>query len=82
MLLPLLVHICIVLRLTGEGDEFFLHESDSKVQKAFKRYKLATVLRDSSNIGNVTVALRSVPRLLAVGKFLRKMGKPHLESNS
>jgi lipopolysaccharide/colanic/teichoic acid biosynthesis glycosyltransferase len=69
---PLLVPIAIVLRLTGEGEVFFLQERVGKDGKPFKLYKFATMLKNSPNIGTGTVTLKGDPRVLPVGKFLRK----------
>ena len=38
----------------------------------FGLYKFATMLKDSPNIGSGTVTLKDDPRVLPVGKFLRK----------
>lgn len=72
VLSPLLMPIVIVLRLTGEGEVFFLQERVGKDGKPFKLFKFATMLRNSPNIGTGTVTLKGDPRVLPVGKFLRK----------
>lgn len=69
---PLLVPIAIVLRLTGEGEVFFLQERVGKDGKLFKLYKFATMLKNSPNIGTGTVTMKGDPRVLPVGRFLRK----------
>ena len=69
---PLLVPIAIVLKLTGEGEIFFLQERIGKRGKKFKLLKFATMLKNSPNIGTGTVTMRGDPRVLPVGKFLRK----------
>ena len=38
----------------------------------FNLFKFATMLKDSPNMGSGTVTLKSDPRVLPVGKFLRK----------
>ena len=38
----------------------------------FKLFKFATMLKDSPNIGIGTVTMKGDPRVLPVGKFLRK----------
>jgi len=40
--------------------------------KKFKLFKFATMLKESPNIGTGTVTMRDDPRVLPVGKFLRK----------
>ena len=71
-LTPLLVPIIITLKLTGEGEVFFLQERIGKGGKKFKLFKFATMLKNSPNIGTGTVTMRGDPRVLTVGKFLRK----------
>jgi lipopolysaccharide/colanic/teichoic acid biosynthesis glycosyltransferase len=72
ILFPLLVPILITLRLTGEGEVFFPQERIGKCGKTFKLFKFATMLKNSPNIGTGTVTMRNDPRVLPVGKLLRK----------
>tara|TARA_B100001778_G_scaffold332635_1_gene339368 strand:- start:10170 stop:10847 length:678 start_codon:yes stop_codon:yes gene_type:complete len=72
LLSPLLVPTIIILRLTGEGEIFFLQERIGQNRKKFKLFKFATMLKESPNIGTGTVTMRDDPRVLPVGKFLRK----------
>jgi lipopolysaccharide/colanic/teichoic acid biosynthesis glycosyltransferase len=72
VLSPMLLPIVIVLRLTGEGEVFFLQERVGKDGKMFKLYKFATMLKDSPNLGSGTVTMRNDPRILPLGGFLRK----------
>ena len=73
LLSPLLVPIVITLRLTGEGEVFFLQERIGKGGENFKLFKFATMLKNSPNIGTGTVTMRGDPRVLpVVGTFLRK----------
>jgi lipopolysaccharide/colanic/teichoic acid biosynthesis glycosyltransferase len=72
VLSPLLIPIALVLRFTGEGWVFFLQNRVGKDGKPFQLYKFATMLRDSPNMGTGTVTLKDDPRVLPVGKFLRK----------
>ena len=70
---PLLLVIVITLRLTGEGEVFFLQERIGKCGKNFKLFKFATMLKNSPNIGTGTVTMSGDPRVLpVVGVFLRK----------
>lgn len=71
-LLPLLVPIVLILRFSGEGEVFFLQERIGKGGEVFKLFKLATMLKDSPNIGTGTVTMKGDSRVLPVGKFLRK----------
>ena len=72
LLSPLLAPIVITLRLTGEGEVFFLQERIGKSGETFKLFKFATMLKNSPNIGTGTVTMRGDPRVLSVGTFLRK----------
>ena len=67
----LLVPIMIVLKFTGEGEIFFLQERIGRFGKPFKLMKFATMLKNSPNVGTGTVTVKSDPRVLPVGKFLR-----------
>ena len=69
---PLLLPIALLLRLTGEGEIFFLQERVGKDGKPFKLYKFATMLKNSPNIGTGTVTMKNDPRVLPMGRFLRK----------
>lgn len=69
---PLLVPIAIFLRLTGEGEIFFLQSRVGRDGKPFALYKFATMLKNSPSIGTGTVTLKNDPRILPAGKFLRK----------
>ena len=72
VLAPLLLVIAMLLRLTGEGEIFFLQERVGKAGKPFKLIKFATMLKNSPNIGTGTVTMKDDPRVLPMGKFLRK----------
>jgi len=72
VLSPLLVPIVLILRFSGEGEIFFLQERIGKGGQVFKLFKFATMLKDSPNIGTGTVTMKGDPRVLPVGKFLRK----------
>tara|TARA_B100001093_G_scaffold232913_2_gene223321 strand:+ start:445 stop:1122 length:678 start_codon:yes stop_codon:yes gene_type:complete len=71
-LLPLLFPIVLVLRYSGEGEIFFLQERMGKDGEIFNLFKFATMLKNSPNIGTGTVTMNNDPRVLPVGKFLRK----------
>jgi len=72
VLAPLLLPIVLILKFSGEGEVFFLQERIGKGGEVFKLYKFATMLKDSPNIGTLTVTMKDDPRVLSVGKFLRK----------
>jgi len=72
ILSPILVAVILVLRCTGEREVFFLQERVGRRGKIFKLYKFATMLKNSPNIGAGTVTLKNDPRVLPIGRFLRK----------
>ena len=72
LLSPLLLPLMFILRVTGEGEIFFLQSRVGRGGNDFKLYKFATMLKDSPNIGTGTVTMRGDPRVLPVGTFLRK----------
>ena len=72
LLSPILFPIIIILKLTGEGEIFFLQERIGKNKETFKLFKFATMLKNSPNMGTGTVTMKEDPRVLPIGKFLRK----------
>ncbi|MDG1709819.1 MAG: sugar transferase [Schleiferiaceae bacterium] len=72
ILSPIFLVIIVVLRLTGEGEIFYLQERVGHKNKRFSIYKFATMEKNSPNIGNGDVTLRNDPRVTRVGKYLRK----------
>ena len=72
LLSPMLIPLVIILKLTGEGEIFFLQERIGKDGDKFMLFKFATMLKNSPNIGNGLVTMRGDPRVLPGGIFLRK----------
>lgn len=72
VLSPLLLPIAILLRLTGEGEVFYLQSRVGRDGRMFKVYKFATMAKNSASIGTGTVTLKNDPRILPVGHFLRR----------
>lgn len=72
VLSPLLIPLAVALRLTGEGEIFFKQNRVGRGGRPFGLYKFATMLKDSPNLGTGTVTLKDDPRVLPLGKFLRK----------
>lgn len=68
---PLLA-VMLVLRLTGEGDVWFLQERVGQHGRRFRVFKFATMRRDSETTGTRDITLRNDPRVLPVGGLLRK----------
>ena len=72
LLSPILILIIIILKLTGEGEIFYLQERVGYKTNSFMIYKFATMVKNSPNIGTGDVTLRNDPRVTKVGKFLRE----------
>ena len=72
LLSPILILIIIILKLTDEGEIFYLQERVGYKKKIFMIYKFATMVKDSPNIGSGDVTLRNDPRVTKIGKFLRE----------
>ena len=72
VLIPLLLPIILLLRITGEGEVFFSQDRMGKGGSLFSLHKFATMLKDSPNIGSGTLTVQNDPRILPLGNFLRK----------
>lgn len=72
ILLPFMIPIMIGLKLTGEHDIFYGQERIGKGGKPFKLLKFATMLRNSPNLPGGLYTSKNDPRMLPMGKFLRK----------
>lgn len=72
ILIPILLPVVIVLRLTGEGEVFYRQIRVGINGKRFEVYKFATMLKNSPSIGAGTITVKNDPRVLPVGKILRK----------
>ncbi len=72
ILTPILLPIAIGLRLTGEGYIFYRQRRIGFKNQYFDILKFATMLKNSPNMTNGTITLRNDPRVLPMGKFLRK----------
>lgn len=71
-LLPLLLPISLLLSVTGEGEIFYEQDRIGKNRKVFGVKKFATMLKNSPNLGLGTITMKNDPRILPIGKFLRK----------
>ncbi len=72
VLLPFMIPIMIGLKLTGEHDIFYRQERVGKGGKPFKVLKFATMMRNSENMPGGVLTQKNDPRILPMGKFLRK----------
>ena len=72
VLFPFMIPIMIALKLTGEHYIFYLQPRVGKGGKDFKVLKFATMLKDSPNLPGGVLTQKNDPRILPMGKFLRK----------
>jgi lipopolysaccharide/colanic/teichoic acid biosynthesis glycosyltransferase len=72
VLLPLFVPLMILLRLTGEGKIFYKQRRVGFKGDIFELLKFATMLENSPNIGTGDITVSNDPRVLPLGRFLRK----------
>lgn len=72
VVLPLLLPLMLLLRLTGEGEVLYGQPRIGRGGRTFRLWKLVTMRRDSPHTGTGTVTVRGDPRVLPVGRILRK----------
>jgi len=72
ILSPILIPVIIALLITGEHYVFYFQKRIGYKNKPFYIWKFATMLKNSPNMGNGTLTVRKDPRVLPVGRFLRK----------
>lgn len=72
ILSPLLIPVMIILKLTGEHDVFYRQIRIGRFGNEFGLLKFATMLRNSPNMSGGLYTSKNDPRMLPMGKFLRK----------
>ena len=72
ILLPFMIPIMIALKLTGEHYIFYRQKRVGRYGKEFDLFKFATMLLDSPNLPGGLYTDKNDPRILPMGKFLRK----------
>lgn len=72
ILAPILLPVMIILRFSGEGEVFYRQERMGKGNKPFYITKFATMLKNSPNMDGGSYTLQNDPRVLPLGRFLRK----------
>jgi len=70
--LPFMIPIMIALKLTGEHYIFYFQPRVGKGGREFNIMKFATMLKDSPNLAGGVLTQKNDPRILPMGKFLRK----------
>lgn len=69
---PLLLLVAITLRLSGEGEVFYRQVRIGKGGREFHLLKFATMIKNSPDIGSGELTLSNDPRVLPLGRILRK----------
>ncbi len=72
LLLPVLLPVSIILFLTGEHSVIYKQTRIGYQNSTFRIWKFATMMKGSSKMGTGSLTLRNDPRVLPVGKYLRK----------
>ena len=72
VLTPIFIPIIIILLFTGENRVFYLQDRVGFKNKIFRIIKFVTMKQNSPNMGTGSLTLRNDPRVLPVGKYLRK----------
>ncbi|MDR2501363.1 MAG: sugar transferase [Treponema sp.] len=70
--LPFGIIIALILRFTGEREIFYTQERIGRNGKRFGLLKFATMLKNSPATGAGDVTVKDDPRVLPVGRILRK----------
>jgi lipopolysaccharide/colanic/teichoic acid biosynthesis glycosyltransferase len=72
LLAPMLIAIILLLSVTGERKIFYKQIRIGFNKKPFNLYKFATMLENSPNLPGGNITAKYDPRVLPVGRFLRK----------
>jgi lipopolysaccharide/colanic/teichoic acid biosynthesis glycosyltransferase len=72
ILFPFMLPVMIALKLTGEHHVFYLQSRVGLYSKDFMVLKFATMLKDSPILPGGVLTQKDDPRILPMGRFLRK----------
>ena len=72
ILSPILIPVVVGLLLTGEHYIFYFQKRVGYKNIRFQIWKFATMLKASPGLGTGSLTIRNDPRVLPMGKFLRK----------
>lgn len=72
VLSPLFLPIVVILRFTGEREVFYRQERIGRGGETFHLLKFATMLKDSPSLPGGDITTGNDPRVLPVGRLLRK----------
>ena len=79
ILIPIFLPVMIILKLTGEGEIFYLQKRVGINNTDISIYKFATMLKDSEKMGSGIYTAKNDPRILPFRNFLRKSKNLHLD---
>ena len=69
---PFLIAVVVILKFTGEGEVIYKQKRIGLGGKQFYVLKFATMLKDSPSLPGGAITVSGDPRVLPVGKILRK----------
>ena len=72
ILIPLFFVVIVILKFTGEHEAVYLQERVGKSGKSFRVIKFVTMMKESPNLPGGFLTQQDDPRVLSVGKVLRK----------
>ncbi len=72
VLAPLFIVVILILRMSGEGEVFYRQTRIGRGGAPFRLLKFATMLKNSPQMGTGTLTIKDDPRVLPVGRFLRR----------
>jgi lipopolysaccharide/colanic/teichoic acid biosynthesis glycosyltransferase len=72
IIFPFCLPLIILLKFSGEGKIFYIQDRVGRHKATFGLIKFATMLENSSNLPGGDVTTANDPRVLPMGKFLRK----------
>lgn len=72
VLSPLFAVIMVILRLTGDGEVFFVQPRVGLNGATFGLIKFVTMVKNAHHMADGVLTRKDDPRVLPVGKFLRK----------
>ncbi len=72
VLSPVFLIVAVILKVTGEGEILFLQERMGYRNRPFRITKFATMVKSAAVMNDGDYTVQNDPRILPVGRFLRK----------
>lgn len=72
VLSPVFLVVAVILKVTGEGEILFLQERMGFRNRPFRITKFATMVKSAAVMKDGDYTIQNDPRILPVGRFLRK----------